>query len=46
VTEIAPGVDWNGTSGADEFSPKIAPELRRMDSRIFRPELMGLKVGR
>ena len=43
LIEIAPGIDLQ-TQILDqmEFTPHIAPELKLMDSRIFRPEKMGL----
>lgn len=43
LIEIAPGIDLQ-TQILDqmEFTPKIAPDLKLMDSRIFRPEKMGL----
>lgn len=43
LIEIAPGIDLQ-TQVLDqmEFRPKIAPDLKLMDSRIFREEKMGL----
>ena len=43
LTEIAPGIDLQ-TQILDqmEFMPKIDEDLRLMDERIFRDELMGL----
>ena len=43
LIEIAPGIDLQ-TQVLDqmEFMPKIAPDLKLMDSRIFREEKMGL----
>ena len=43
LVEIAPGIDLQ-TQVLDqmEFMPKIAPDLKLMDSRIFREEKMGL----
>ena len=46
VTEIAPGVDLERDvlkGAATEL--KVAPDLRTMDARLFRPEPMGLKLG-
>ncbi len=44
LIEIAPGIDLQ-TQVLDqmEFMPKIADDLKLMDERIFRDELMGLK---
>ena len=43
LIEIAPGIDLQ-TQVLDQmaFMPKIAPDLKPMDSRIFREEKMGL----
>ena len=43
LTEIAPGIDLQ-TQILDqmEFVPKMADEIKTMDARIFRDELMGL----
>ena len=43
LIEIAPGIDLQ-TQVLDqmEFMPKIAEDLKLMDERIFRDELMGL----
>ncbi|MCX7779888.1 MAG: acyl CoA:acetate/3-ketoacid CoA transferase, partial [Negativicutes bacterium] len=44
LTEIAPGIDLEKDILAlMDFKPLISPELKLMDERIFRPELMGLK---
>jgi propionate CoA-transferase len=43
LTEIAPGIDLERDVLAHmEFAPVVAPDLREMDSRIFRTEPMGL----
>ena len=43
LTEIAPGIDLQ-TQVLDQmdFTPLIAPDLKKMDARIFRQEPMGL----
>ena len=43
LVEIAPGIDLQ-TQVLDqmEFMPKIADDLKLMDERIFREELLGL----
>ncbi len=43
LIEIAPGIDLQ-TQILDqmEFMPKISPDLKLMDERIFRDELMGI----
>ncbi|MCE5262427.1 MAG: acetate CoA-transferase YdiF [Deltaproteobacteria bacterium] len=42
--EIAPGMDPERDIAAHmEFRPLIAPDLREMDRRVFRPEPMGLR---
>ena len=43
LVEIAPGIDLQ-TQDLDqmEFMPKLADDLKLMDERIFREELMGL----
>ena len=45
LIEIAPGIDLQ-TQVLDqmEFMPKIADDLKLMDERIFREELMGLTI--
>ena len=43
LIEIAPGIDLQTQVLEQmEFMPKIAPDLKLMDSRIFREEKMGL----
>lgn len=45
LTEIAPGVDLEKDILSHmEFKPQIAPDLKTMDSRVFRAELMGLTL--
>jgi propionate CoA-transferase len=44
VTEIAPGVDLEkDVLGQMAFRPRVSPELKTMDARIFREVLMDLK---
>ena len=44
LIEIAEGVDLEkDVFGKMEFRPKVSPELKKMDPRLFRPGLMGLK---
>jgi propionate CoA-transferase len=46
VTEIAPGVDLERHVLAESGFPlRIAPDLKPMDARLFRPEPMGLDLG-
>lgn len=46
LVEIAPGVDLNrDILDQMDFRPAIAPELKLMDARIFRPEPMGLTIS-
>ena len=43
--EIAPGVDLEkDVLGKMEFKPIISKDLKLMDARIFRDELMGLEI--
>ena len=43
VTEVAPGVDLDRDVLAQmAFRPRVAPDLKTMDERIFRNGLMGL----
>ena len=45
LTEVAPGVDLQkDILGKMEFEPLVSDELKLMDSRIFRDEVMGLSV--
>lgn len=45
LIEIAPGIDIERDILANmDFMPKISPNLRQMDSRIFYDEPMGLKI--
>jgi propionate CoA-transferase len=47
VTEIAPGVDLERDVLAQAELPlRVAPDLREMDARLFRPEPMGLELSR
>jgi propionate CoA-transferase len=44
LTEIAPGVDLQkDVLGQIDFPVKVAKDLKTMDAKIFKPELMGLK---
>jgi propionate CoA-transferase len=46
VTEIAPGIDLDRDVLAQAAIPlRVASDLRLMDHRIFRPELMGLELS-
>ncbi len=43
VTEVAPGVDLErDVLGQMAFRPRVSPDLKTMDDRIFREGLMGL----
>ncbi len=45
LIEIAPGVDLEkDVLGKMEFKPIISKDLKLMDARIFRDELMGLEI--
>ena len=45
VTEIAPGLDLQRDILDQAATPlRVAPDLRQMDRRLFRPELMGLQL--
>jgi acyl CoA:acetate/3-ketoacid CoA transferase len=45
VTEIAPGLDLQRDILDQAATPlRVAPDLRQMDSRLFRPALMGLQL--
>jgi propionate CoA-transferase len=44
VTEVAPGMDLErDVIGQMAFRPRVAPDLKVMDARIFREGLMGLE---
>lgn len=46
VTEIAPGVDLDQHILGQADTPlKVAPDLKVMEARLFRPEPMGLELG-
>ncbi|TMJ33728.1 MAG: acyl CoA:acetate/3-ketoacid CoA transferase, partial [Alphaproteobacteria bacterium] len=46
VTEIAPGVDLERHVLAEAGIPlNVAPDLKVMEARLFRPEPMGLELG-
>jgi propionate CoA-transferase len=43
LIEIAPGIDLERDIFAQmQFRPDVSPDLKEMDARIFRPEVMGL----
>jgi propionate CoA-transferase len=45
LTELAPGMDLErDIFGQMEFRPKVASDLKLMDSRLFRAEKMGLTL--
>lgn len=45
LTEIAPGVDIDKDILAlMDFKPIISPNIKMMDERIFRDEIMGIKI--
>lgn len=45
LTEIAPGADLKrDILDKMEFKPLISPNLKLMDSRLFLPEVMGMKL--
>ena len=47
VIEIAPGIDLErDVLGQVDIPLQVAEDLRLMDERLFRPELMGLKLRR
>jgi acetate CoA-transferase len=44
LTEVAPGIDVERDILAHmDFRPKMAATIKTMDSRLFRPEIMGIK---
>ena len=44
LIEIAPGVDLErDVLGKMDFRPKISPDLKLMDARIFNEAIMGIK---
>ncbi len=44
LIEIAPGVDLEkDILGKMAFTPKVSPDLKLMDARLFNPAVMGLK---
>ena len=46
MTEIAPGVDLQRDVLAQAgIELKVAPEVKTMDARLFRPEPMGLALS-
>ena len=46
VTEIAPGVDLaRDVLAQAAIELKVAPDLKTMDARLFRPEPMGLTLA-
>jgi propionate CoA-transferase len=46
VTELAPGIDLQRDVLAQAaIELKVAPDLKPMDARLFRPEPMGLKLA-
>jgi propionate CoA-transferase len=46
VTELAPGIDLERDVLAQAEIPlKVSPNLQRMDSRLFHPELVGLSLS-
>jgi acyl CoA:acetate/3-ketoacid CoA transferase len=45
VTEIAPGLDLQRDVLDQAATPLlVAPDLRKMDARLFQPALMGLAL--
>jgi acyl CoA:acetate/3-ketoacid CoA transferase len=47
VTEIAPGISvTRDIVGQTSLDLRISPDLRQMDPGLFRPEAIGLHLGR
>ena len=45
VAEIAPGIDLEtDVLGQMAFRPRVSPQLKRMDKRLFAPGLMNLRA--
>lgn len=44
LTEVAPGLDWErDVLSQMAFRPRISPDLKEMDARLFRDETMGIR---
>jgi acyl CoA:acetate/3-ketoacid CoA transferase len=47
VTEVAPGISVErDILGQTSLDLRVGPELHQMDARLFRPQPMGLHLGR